>query len=77
VHKVLAFRACHYLALRHLDCLSRLGCPQIQLQVKGVRMSMKYLPVVLRAPLQVTVPPGLLCHLILGMGELSLKVEVV
>ena len=38
---------------------------------------MKYLPVVPRAPRQVTVPPGLLCQLILGMGELSLKVEVV
>ena len=50
---------------------------QFFLQVKGVRTSMKYLPVVPRAPLQVTVLPGLLCHPILGMGELSLKVEVV
>ena len=38
---------------------------------------MKYLPVVPRAPLQVTVLPGLLCHLILDMEELSLRVEVV
>lgn len=50
---------------------------QFFLKAKEVRTSMKYLPVVPRAPLQVTVLPGLLCHLILDMGELSLKVEVV
>ena len=40
-------------------------------------MNMMSLLVVPKAPRQDTVPPGLLCHLIVGMGWLNLRVEAV